>query len=175
MRPDRPCRRARGFTLIELLVVIAIIGVLIALLLPAVQAAREAARKSSCSNNLKQIGLAMQNYHSALNVFPPGYISRVQTDGTELGPGWAWAAQSLTQMEQMSLFNTINFSLPITDPGLADRRHDHPGPLPLPEQLAGPRPGPRDQRRRDPPGQPCPEPVCRQRRPVRAGEFAGRQ
>src|SRR4051794_41291622 len=107
MRPDRPLRHARGFTLIELLVVIAIIGVLVALLLPAVQSAREAARKASCSNNLKQIGLAFQNYHSALNCFPPGYLTSVQTDGvTELGPGWAWGSQSLTYMEQTPLFNS---------------------------------------------------------------------
>ena len=117
MRPDRPHRRDRGFTLIELLVVIAIIGVLVALLLPAVQAAREAARRSSCSNNLKQIGLAMQNYHGAINCFPPGFITLVRADGAELGPGWAWASQSLTYMEQAALFNAINFSLPITDPG----------------------------------------------------------
>ncbi len=114
--------RARGFTLIELLVVIAIIAVLIALLLPAVQAAREAARRAQCQNNLKQIGLAMHNYHTSLNVFPPGYLSRTQNNSTapdaiEIGPGWAWGTMILNQLEQGPLFNAVNFSLTILDPG----------------------------------------------------------
>jgi len=110
--------RRRGFTLIELLVVIAIIGMLIALLLPAVQAAREAAHRGSCVNNLKQMGLALQNYHDALGTYPMSYAARSRfIDGaTDTAPGWGWAAMILPQMEQMNLFNAINFSLPVEAP-----------------------------------------------------------
>ena len=114
----------RAFTLIELLVVIAIIAVLIALLLPAVQAAREAARRSQCLNNLKQIGLAMHNYHGTHDTFPPGYISNTQGNqptGQEIGPGWGWGAMLLDNLEQGPLYNSVNFSLLTTDPGIADR------------------------------------------------------
>jgi prepilin-type N-terminal cleavage/methylation domain-containing protein/prepilin-type processing-associated H-X9-DG protein len=108
----------RGFTLIELLVVIAIIAVLIALLLPAVQAAREAARRSQCVNNLKQMGLAVHNYHDALLAFPPGYLTSGKfVDGeTDTSPGWSWASMILPQLDQSPLFSSINFWLPIQAP-----------------------------------------------------------
>ncbi|MHC5540107.1 DUF1559 domain-containing protein [Singulisphaera rosea] len=104
-------RRWRAFTLIELLVVISIIGVLIALLLPAVQAAREAARRAQCVNNLKQIGLALHNYEAMHQSLPPGYVSRFDATGTDLGPGWGWAAMILPQMEQSATFSAINYAL----------------------------------------------------------------
>ena len=110
-------RRIRAFTLVELLVVIAIIGILIALLLPAVQAAREAARRSQCTNNLKQIGLALHNYHSSLSTFPPCQVSwsngaqyrgwPVRPSTSNWGPKWAWSAQILPYMEQRPLFDMI--------------------------------------------------------------------
>lgn len=103
----------RGFTLIELLVVISIIAVLIGLLLPAVQSARDAARKTQCFNNLKQIGLALHNYESTHYVFPPGYISNFDMNLNDTGPGWGWSSMLLPQMEQNSLFNSINFQIPI--------------------------------------------------------------
>src|SRR6516164_6961000 len=98
--------RRSGFTLVELLVVIAIIGVLIALLLPAVQAAREAARRAQCVNNLKQIGLAMHNYLSAIGQFPPGRVNV-----------WGAYAQMLPYLNQRPIFDAFNFNLsPDIDP-----------------------------------------------------------
>ena len=110
-----PCamKERRAFTLIELLVVIGIIALLIALLLPAVQAARESARRAQCVNNLKQIGLALHNYHGSFQVFPPGYISSFDSAGNDTGPGWGWAPMILPQMEQKPLFDAINFNMPI--------------------------------------------------------------
>jgi prepilin-type N-terminal cleavage/methylation domain-containing protein/prepilin-type processing-associated H-X9-DG protein len=111
----------RGFTLIELLVVIAIMAVLLGLLLPAVQAAREASRRASCVNNLKQIGLALQNYHDALGSFPMSYAARARFfDGqTDTAPGWGWGTMILLQLEQPSIFNAVNFRLAVDDPASA--------------------------------------------------------
>ena len=118
MPENRKRPHSRAFTLIELLVVISIIGVLIALLLPAVQSAREAARRAQCVNNLKQIGVALFNYESSVGTFPPGYIDYQNnpnnTPDLDMGPGWGWAAMMLPILEQQPLYNSINFSLGIT-------------------------------------------------------------
>jgi prepilin-type N-terminal cleavage/methylation domain-containing protein/prepilin-type processing-associated H-X9-DG protein len=107
----RPSRRA--FTLVELLVVIAIIGVLVALLLPAVQAAREAARRSSCSNNMKQLGIALHNYHDTHGRFPPESIWAQGAPSSWQPRNYSWIALTLPFFEQQTLHNQINFSLPI--------------------------------------------------------------
>lgn len=101
----------RGFTLVELLVVIAIIGVLVALLLPAVQAAREAARASQCKNNLRQVALALHNHHDVMGAMPSGW----QGAGPESPPGWGWNAWILPQLEQKPLFDRIQFGVSIAD------------------------------------------------------------
>lgn len=106
----------RAFSLVELLVVIAIIGILIALLLPAVQFAREASRRSTCKNNLKQIGVALHNYLNRVGSFPPGYLTAVKKDGTETGFGWGWGAFLLADVEQDSLRQQISFKRDIADP-----------------------------------------------------------
>jgi prepilin-type N-terminal cleavage/methylation domain-containing protein/prepilin-type processing-associated H-X9-DG protein len=102
-----------AFTLVELLVVIAIIGMLIGLLLPAVQKIRETASRMKCANNLKQIGLALHNYHDTNNQFPPGYVDgntgQYSTPDNDVGPGWGWAAFLLPQLEQDNLYRQINF------------------------------------------------------------------
>lgn len=107
----RPRLRKRGFTLIELLVVIAIIAILIALLLPAVQQAREAARRSTCKNNLKQIGLALHNYHERANTFPPDAVWTLQTSGNPAG-NYTWITMILPDMDQGPLYEQIDFKQP---------------------------------------------------------------
>lgn len=119
-------RVRRGFTLIELLVVISIIGVLIGLLLPAVQASREQARRIGCQNNLKQMGLALASYADIHGGFPQGYVSNLtdnvspilifQPVAQDLGPGWGWGSMLLPYLEQQPLYSAINFQVPIPDP-----------------------------------------------------------
>jgi prepilin-type N-terminal cleavage/methylation domain-containing protein len=110
-------KRSRGFTLIELLVVIAIIAVLVSLLLPAVQQAREAARRTQCRNNLKQLGLAIHNYHDAFNTFPIGNLFRGEPSG-DFGPavnassGWSLFAYSLPYLDLANDYNRLNFNFP---------------------------------------------------------------
>lgn len=111
-------KRQKGFTLVELLVVIAIIGILISLLLPAVQAAREAARRIHCTNNFKQIGIALHVYHDSARHFPAGWVG--YTDGKSAingATGWGWASSILAHMEQVSFSeDTLHRDLFISDP-----------------------------------------------------------
>jgi prepilin-type N-terminal cleavage/methylation domain-containing protein len=109
----------RAFTLVELLVVIAIIGVLVALLLPAVQAAREAARRTSCTNNLKQIGLALQMHHNSAKRLPPGWLGfqpGTNIPDPEGERGWGWAARILPYMEENNVAKSmVHYHKPLTD------------------------------------------------------------
>ena len=115
---DRPVPRpARGFTLIELLVVIAIIAVLIALLLPAVQQAREAARRSSCKNNMMQLGLALQNYEMSHERLPPGSVNATGPIKSEAaGYHMGWIVQILPYLDQRNVYQKIDFSVGVYDP-----------------------------------------------------------
>ncbi len=110
---NRQERRRSGFTLVELLVVIAIIGILVAMLLPAVQAAREAARRMSCGNNVKQLSLALHNYHASFNTLPPESIWADGVAGSWRPRNYSWIALTLPYIEQSPLHDQINFSLPL--------------------------------------------------------------
>jgi prepilin-type N-terminal cleavage/methylation domain-containing protein len=110
MQPPVRKQSPRGFTLIELLVVIAIIAILIALLLPAVQQAREAARRTECKNHMKQLGLALHNYESAHKCFPFGWGGTTPPTGS---PGYSAISQLLPYIDQSPLYNRIDFNLPL--------------------------------------------------------------
>ncbi len=111
-RSQRNCSEHRGFSLIELLVVISVIGVLVALLLPAIQSAREAARRIQCSNNLKQLALACLNYESVYEAFPIGIPMMYEPDPAfgYFGTTQSLFVSMLGQLEQQPLYNAVNFS-----------------------------------------------------------------
>jgi prepilin-type N-terminal cleavage/methylation domain-containing protein/prepilin-type processing-associated H-X9-DG protein len=123
--------RSRAFTLIELLVVIAIIAVLVALLLPAVQQAREAARRSQCTNNLKQIGIALHNYHEVYSKFPRSVTWGLTTSPTTVGPyHHTWLTAILPYIDLQPLYNLVNFQLPAWNPNPASPVQLHLGRQP---------------------------------------------
>src|SRR5690242_3289223 len=96
----------RGFTSVELIIVVVLVAILIALLLPAVQHAREEARSAQCKNNLKQLGLALHNYHDTFVTFPPGWIAADREPQT--GPCYGWGTMLLPFLDQAELYNRIN-------------------------------------------------------------------
>ena len=116
-------RLRRGFSLVELLVVITIIGIMVGLLLPAVQQARAAARRISCDNNLKQLGLGLLNYESALRKLPAGYLFKRGPQGNHSGFGWG--AMILPYLEQSSAYTSLNFNVPLFADANASVRQFH--------------------------------------------------
>jgi prepilin-type N-terminal cleavage/methylation domain-containing protein len=142
--------RRRGFTLIELLVVIAIIAILIALLLPAVQQAREAARRTQCKNNLKQIGLALHNYHDVFNTFPPGYVTKQLCNSTAVWSAcnigevsmYSWGAFILPYVDQAPLSNALNVGNIWLDQNLANAATRPSLQLGMPAFVCASDPGP---------------------------------
>lgn len=116
MKTEQRSSRGSAFTLVELLVVIAIIGVLVALMLPAIQMARESARKTKCANNLKQLGIGMQAYLVNHLSFPPGYTSTVLPDHDDGGNGWAWGSTIMPFIEEPSLHGQIDSSKSLRSP-----------------------------------------------------------
>lgn len=135
-----------AFTLIELLVVVAIIGVLIGLLLPAVQSVREAARRTACGSNMRQVGLALHHLHDHLKRFPAGWsgVSAGHTppEPADESPGWGWAAHLLPQIEQQATFDAIDFRQPIflgSDPSIHESVRKQSVPIFLcPSDVTGP-------------------------------------
>jgi prepilin-type N-terminal cleavage/methylation domain-containing protein len=130
MVPKSTGRRRPGFTLVELLVVIAIIGILVALLLPAIQAAREAARRSQCSNNLKQMGLAVHNYHDNFNVMPMGNMFNVSNthprgNNATNANSWGWPYFILPQLEAQALYDALDTNIPPYAPAGCVEGHTH--------------------------------------------------
>ena len=118
----RSSSKKAAFTFVELLVVIAIIGALIALILPAIQSAREAARKTQCANNLKQIAIALHNYIGNHKSLPAGYVSSVTLDGDDGGPGWAWGATLMPYMDESPLYQLIEKGIPVDAIGMQPLR-----------------------------------------------------